>query len=105
MWYKSEQKKKRLRDNARDKCRNLSEEEKNVKKEYGRNRYNNISEKKEIKAKKIPKKITVQPENYKEKIDFFCIVWKIEQEAMYFGENGIIKNPFQKKKTKLILMN
>ena len=47
----------------------------------------------------------MQPENYKEKIDFFCIVWKIEQEAMYFGENGIIKNPFQKKKTKLILMN
>ena len=50
MWYKSEQKKKRLRDNARDKCRNLSEEEKNVKKEYGRNRYNNISEKKRNKS-------------------------------------------------------
>ena len=54
MWYKSEQKKKRLRDNARDKCKNLSEEEKNVKKrymeEYGRNRYNNISEKKRNKS-------------------------------------------------------
>ena len=31
---------------ARDKYRNLSEEEKNKKKEYGRNRYNNMSEEK-----------------------------------------------------------
>ena len=29
---------------ARDKYRNLSEEEKNKKKKYGRNRYHNISE-------------------------------------------------------------
>ena len=31
--------KERLRDNVRDKYRNLSEEEKNKKSEYGRNRY------------------------------------------------------------------
>ena len=29
---------------ARGKCRELSEEEKNVKRKYGRNRYNNMSE-------------------------------------------------------------
>ena len=35
-----------LRDNARDKYRNLSEEEKNKKREYGRNRYHMSEEKK-----------------------------------------------------------
>ena len=33
-----------LKLKARDKYRELSEEEKNVKREYGRNRYNNMSE-------------------------------------------------------------
>ena len=37
--------KKRLREQARDKCRNLSEV-KNKKREYGRKRYNNMSGKK-----------------------------------------------------------
>ena len=40
-----ENNKERLREQARDKCRNLSEEEKN-KKEYGKNRYCNMSEEK-----------------------------------------------------------
>ena len=31
-----------LRDNARDKYRNLTKEKKNKKREYGRNRYHNI---------------------------------------------------------------
>ena len=46
---------KRLRDNARDKYRNLTEKEKK-KRKFGRNRYN-ISEKKkkEIKTKRISK--------------------------------------------------
>ena len=42
-YYKND--KKRLRDDARNKYRNLSEE-KNKKREYGRNRYHNMSEKK-----------------------------------------------------------
>ena len=47
---------KRLRDNARDKYRNLTEKEKNKKRKFGRNRYS-ISEKKkkEIKTKGISK--------------------------------------------------
>ena len=40
-YYKNN--KERLRDNARDKYRNLSEEKKNEKREYGRNRYHNMS--------------------------------------------------------------
>ena len=36
----------RLRGQARDKYRNLSEEEKNKKREYGENRYHNMSEEK-----------------------------------------------------------
>ena len=38
--------KKRLTGQARDKYRNLSEEEKNKKREYGKNRYLNMSEEK-----------------------------------------------------------
>ena len=37
--------KERFRGQARDKYRNLSEEEKNKKREHGKNRYHNISEK------------------------------------------------------------
>ena len=56
--------KKSSREQARDKCRNLSED-KNKKREYGRNRYNNMSEKKKPnqKVKKNIKKITVRPKN------------------------------------------
>ena len=38
--------KKRLREQARGKYRNLSEEEKNKMREYGKNRYRNMSEEK-----------------------------------------------------------
>ena len=44
--------KKRLRDQARDKYRNLSEEGKTKKREYGRNRYCNISREKKQGLKK-----------------------------------------------------
>ena len=46
---------KRLRDNARDKYRNLTEKEKNKKRKFGRNRYNISEKKKEIKTKGISK--------------------------------------------------
>ena len=42
-YYKNH--KERLREQARDKYRNLSEEEKNKKREYGKSRYRNMSEK------------------------------------------------------------
>ena len=50
--------KERLREQARDKYRNLSKEEKkNKKREYGKNRYDNMSEKK-TKTKRISKKLS-----------------------------------------------
>ena len=52
-YYKND--KERLRDNARDKYRNLSEEETNKKREYGRNRYRNMPEEKKQKTKRISK--------------------------------------------------
>ena len=45
-----------LKKQARDKCRNISEEEKNKKKEYGKNRYHNMSEEKKQKVKEYQKK-------------------------------------------------
>ena len=44
--------KESLREQARVKYRNLSEEEKNKKRKYGRNRYYNISDEKKQKLKK-----------------------------------------------------
>ena len=49
-YYKND--KKRLRDQARDKYRNLSEEGKTKKREYGRNRYCNMSREKKKGLKK-----------------------------------------------------
>ena len=43
--------KERLREQARDKYRNLSKEEKNEKREYERNRYRNMSEEKKQRLK------------------------------------------------------
>ena len=42
---------KKLSDNARDKCINLSEKKKKEKIEYGRNRYHNMSEEKKQRLK------------------------------------------------------
>ena len=53
--------KERLREQARDKYRNLSEE-KNKKREYGNNRYHNMSEEKK-KTKTISKNIIVRQES------------------------------------------
>ena len=45
-----------MRDQAKDKYRNLSEEDKNKKKkEYGKNRYHNMSEEKKQKLKEYQK--------------------------------------------------
>ena len=53
-----ENNKERLRVQARDKWRNLSEEEKNKVEEYGKNRYRNMSEEKKQKTKRISKKLS-----------------------------------------------
>ena len=47
--------KERLRDNARDKYRNLCEEEKSKKSEYGKNWYHNTSKEKKQKLKERQK--------------------------------------------------
>ena len=59
-WAKDyyENDKERLKRQARDKYRNLSEEEKTKKREYGKNRYHNMPEKKETKIKRISKKLS-----------------------------------------------
>ena len=56
--YYENDKKKRLREQARDKYRNSSGEEKKNKREYGKNRYHNMSEEKKKKTKRISKKLS-----------------------------------------------
>ena len=53
-YYKND--KEKLREQARGKFRNLSEEEKNEKPKYGRNRYPNMSEEKKQRLKEYQKK-------------------------------------------------
>ena len=48
--------KERLREQARDKYRNISKEDKKKKREYGKNRYHNMSEEKKQKLKEYQKK-------------------------------------------------
>ena len=48
--------KERLRDQARDKYRNLSAEDKNKKREYRKNRYHNMSEEKKQRLKEYQKR-------------------------------------------------
>ena len=53
-YYKNDE--ERLREQARDKYRNLSEEGKIKKREYGRKRYHNMSKEKKQELKKYQKK-------------------------------------------------
>ena len=69
-WYR------KLRKQAKDKYRNLSEEEKNKKREYGKYRYHNMSEEKKQKLKRY-KKITVRLK----RLDFFM---DLTVYAMFF---------------------
>ena len=55
-YYKNDN--ERLRDNARDKYRNLSEEEKHKKREYGKIDIIICLKKKEIKTRRISKKLS-----------------------------------------------
>ena len=55
--------KERLRRQARDKCRHLSEKQTNKKREYGKNRYCNMSEEKKRRLKKYQKNYQ---KNYRE---------------------------------------
>ena len=69
-----EKDKKRLRMQARDKYRNLSEEDKNKKKEYGKNRYNMFEEKKQ--------KLKEYQKNYREAKKIIRYTNKINNELI-----------------------
>ena len=59
-----------LKENAKNRYRNLSEEEQEARKEYGRNRYRNMTEDKKKQAKRVTKKTIIQ-----QKIKcIFCII-------------------------------
>ena len=50
-----ENNKELLREKTKDKCRELSKEEKNIKREYGKKRYHNMSEENKKKLKEYQK--------------------------------------------------
>ena len=54
-----ENNKEKLSEQARDKYRNLSEEEKNENRKYGKNRYHNMSEEKKQRLKEYQKNFCV----------------------------------------------
>ena len=68
--YYYENDEERLREQTRDKYRNLSEEEKNEKRKYGRNRYHNMPGEKKQRLKEyqaITVRLTIKIKNF----DFF----------------------------------
>ena len=69
-----------LREKARDKYRELSKEEKNIKREYGRNRYHNMSEKDKQRLKEYQKKKKIMGGLDKQHNYFICIFFNIQNE-------------------------
>ena len=67
--YKND--KERLREQAKDKYRSLSEEEKNEKQKYGRNRYHTMSEEKKQRLKEYQKIYHEAKKNKIKHFDFF----------------------------------
>ena len=65
----------KLREQARDKYRNLSEEDKKKKREYGKHRYRNVSEEKKQKLKEYQK-------NYHEAMKIIRYTNKINNELI-----------------------
>ena len=70
-YYKNN--KERLREQARDKYRNLSEEEKNKKRAYGKNRYHNMSEEKKQRLKEYQKSYREVRKSYYNNCDIITI--------------------------------
>ena len=57
-YYENNKELLRQRERAKKKHRELSEEETNIKREYGKNRYHNMSEENKKKTKRISKKFS-----------------------------------------------
>ena len=71
-------------------------------KEYGRNRYHNMSGEKKQKLKGYQKNYRANKKLKKKTFDILAFhSIKMEQEALCFGENGIIKNAFLKNKKQI----
>ena len=57
-YYENNKEILRERERTKNKYRELSDEEKNIKREYVKKRYHNMSEKTKKKIKRIPKKLS-----------------------------------------------
>ena len=68
--------KERLRQQARDKYRNLSEEENNLRREYGKSRYHNMSEENKQRLKEYQKNYreSKRSQYNNEKIVFLIVI-------------------------------
>ena len=71
-----ENNKERLREQAGDKCKNLSEKEKIKKREYGKNRYHNMSEEKKQKLKEYQ-------QNYREAMKITRYTNKLDNKLIF----------------------
>ena len=76
-YYKND--KERLREQVRDKYRNLPEKEKIKKREYGKNRYHNMSKGKKQKLKEYQKE---HQKNYREAKKVIIYTSKINNEII-----------------------
>ena len=88
-----ENNKKRLKVQVRNTNRELSNKEKNIKREYGRNGYQNMSEEGKQKLTEYQKKSSQSKKkiNIKSFIYFSSYSIKMEEKILIFGKEGIKK--------------
>ena len=91
-----------MQEQAKNKCRQLSHEEKNIKIEYGRSRYQIMSKKDKQRLKEYQKKLSWSKKINNKKSTFFSLnSMKMEKKVLIFGEKGVIKNSFHKSKQRI----
>ena len=96
--------KDKLREQAKNKYWELSNEEKRTKREYGRNTYQNISEEDEQRLNEYQKTIVKQNNQHKN-LSFFSLQRiKIENKPWFLINSVLIKIHFIKIKDQLVLI-
>ena len=86
-------------EQAGNKCRELSNEEKNIKRTYGRNRYQNMSEENKQRLQEYQKNHCKKKKSTEKAFIFFSLHGvKMEQKALVFEKQCINKNAFHKHK-------
>ena len=99
-----ENNKERLREKAWNNYRELSEEEEHIKGEYGRIRYQNMSEENKQRLKEYQKKLLWSKKIKINFFDFFSCIYRKWKRPWLLMNNVLIRINFIRIKSQLVLM-